>query len=280
MAQVMFSFLGVCTYFPTFRDYDKRPDAPPRRMLLVNAGAKAIKQRLNIGLPIEPHTASVQIFHEIIKIDGPAKARFPIDSNQTVTMSDTLGFRIWVEGATGSFQENDIEKLPGLAAQLSDSTALPSPDPLVFNANPQAVSVYVDIFSGTLSAFWLPVKDSGMGITQLTIESPGDLVPVKFRQFQSPNEWTVWLRPGIAPPHPTDPTGIVVKNMPAGDLRNDPADFYLQYLAVSPIPFHHIKQVTGKLDLPVSPFTYGMPDKTGTGGNQDADPGCSNSHYP
>jgi hypothetical protein len=283
MAELIFSFLGVCTYFPTFQTYDPTPEAPPRRMLLVNAGKNAIKRLEPLGVPIDPHTASVQIFHEIIKIDGPEEAPFPIDSTQTITMSDKLGFRIWVEGATGPFQSKDTQNLPSLVAQLSGEATFPLPDSLIFDANPETASVYVDIYSGTLSAFWLPVNDSGMGITTLTITTPDDEIRneirVKFRQFRSQNEWTVHLKPRIVPLGSAHPAGIVIKNMPTKGLKDYPADFYLQYLAVTPIPIGQVKPVPHTLKLPKSPFSYGLPQKTSVA-NQDADPGCSNSHYP
>jgi hypothetical protein len=282
MAQVMFSFLGVCTYFPKFRDYDHSPDAPSHRMLLVNAGENALKRlppRLK-RLKIDPHTASIHIFHEIVNVDGPKG--FPLDSKQTLTMTDKLGFRVWVEGAaTAGVQENGIDGLPGLQSQLK-AAKVPRPDPLVVSdGNPQTASVYVDFDSGTISGLWLPILNSGMGITQLVIETPGredDPIPVKFRQFQSDNEWTVWLKPEVAVPGSADPTGIVVQNMPTDGLKDDPQDFLLQYLAVKPFPpIDDIRLVTEALPLPKSHFTYGMPPRLFT---EDADPGCSNSHYP
>ena len=54
---------------------------------------------------------------------------------------------------------------------------------------------------GTITAFRLPVLKSGMGITQLVIDTPVDQdVIVKFRQFRTNNEWTVTLRPSTSRP--------------------------------------------------------------------------------
>jgi len=273
MAQVMFSFLGVCTYFPTFRDFDSSPGAPAHRMLLVNGGPNAIRKIPSTGLG--PHVAKIQMFHEqIISIEGPAGfPRSEAPDSYTFSLSDDLGMKIWVEDAVGPFEELNIANLPGLAQHLR--TSLPPPNSLVFDEDPTGASVYVDFDFGTITALLLPVLDSGMGITQLVITTPGDEVRIKFRQFQSDNEWTVRLRDGTSLPG-----GVNVTNMVTAALTENPRDFYLQYLAVQPPfpPIEDIQLVNTVPVLPLSPFGYGMP-VTGFG-NQDADPGCSNSHYP
>jgi hypothetical protein len=108
------------------------------------------------------------------------------------------------------------------------------------------------------------------------ITTAGEDVRVKFRQFQSGNEWTVHLRDGISLPG-----GVNITNMATAGLTENPHDFYLQYLAVQP-PFPPINDITlvNTLSplLPPSPFGYGMPINGFS--DEDADPGCSNSHYP
>jgi hypothetical protein len=274
MAQVMFSFLGVCTYFPTFRDFDSSPNAPAHRMLLVNGGPNAITKIPASG--IDPHTAKIQMsLDQIISIEGGPAAFPPSEApdSYTFSLSDDLGMKIWVEDAVGPFTEVGIDRLPGLKAHLSSK--LPPPGSLVFDEDPTGASVYVDFDFGTISAFLLRVLDSGMGITQLVITTPGEDVRVKFRQFQSDNEWTVHLRNATSLPG-----GVTVTNMASAGLTENPLDFYLQYLTVQPPfpPTKDIALVNVVPVLPLSPFGYGMP--VNAIGGEDADPGCSNSHYP
>src|SRR5258706_15781773 len=223
MAQVMFSFLGVCTYFPTFREYDTSPDAPAHRMLLVNGGPAAIARIPTTG--IDPHTAKIQMFlDQIISIKG-GPAEFPrseATDSHTFSLSDDLGMKIWVENANGSFGEAGIASLPGLREHLSPAIPLPPPNSFVLDEDPTGASVYVDFDLGTITAFRLPVMNSGMGITQLVIDTlPGEDVIVKFRQFQSANEWTVTLRSVTSLP-----AGVVVTNMATAGLTENPLDFY------------------------------------------------------
>jgi hypothetical protein len=283
MAQVVFSFLGVCTYFPTFREYDPSPTAPAHRMLLVNGGPEALKKIPTSG--VDPHTAKIQMFRsQIISIDG-GPAAFPRSETEgdsyEFSLSDDFGMKIWVEDVSGPYEEFNIANLPGLQDHLSTPRPIPPPNSFVFDEDPKGASVYVDFDSGTISAFLLPVLDSEMGITQLVITTPDDEVLVKFRQFQSGNEWTVRLRDsGTALLPPDTPGGVTVSNMVTAGLTENPKDFYLQYLAVQPPfpPLANIKFVNEQLVLPLSPFSYGIPSNAIS--NQDADPGCSNSHYP
>jgi hypothetical protein len=273
MAQVIFSFLGVCTYFPTFRDYDTSPDAPAHRMLLVNGGPNAI-EKIRMG-GLSAHTATIQISRQ--QVIGDLPPGFPVTEVTAdyykITLNDTFGMKIWVEDTIGSYQEFNIANLPGLEEHLS--IALPPPNPLVFNEDPTGASVYVDFDSGTISALLLPVMDSAMGITQLVINTSGEDVGVTFKQFGSENEWTVRLRDGI-----TLPGGVTVSNMVAAGLTENPLDFYLQYLAVGSLfpPISDIRLVNEVPTLPPATFSYGMPVNSNS--FEDADPGCSNSHYP
>jgi hypothetical protein len=271
MAQVMFSFIGVCTYFPTFREYDPRPDAPAHRMLLVNGGPEALRKIPTTGL--DPHTARIQMFlDQIISIEGPEG--FPASDRRDsyeFSLSDDLGMKIQVEDVSGPYEEFNIANLPGLQEHLSSPPPIRPPSSLVFDEDPKGASVYVDFDFGTISAFFLPVLNSGMGITQLVINTPGEEVRVKFRQFRSDREWTVRLR------HPDTslPAGVNITNLPTTGLKDDPADFHIQYLTVQP-PFPNDIMGVGALSLPPSPFRYNMPVVN----TLDADPGCSNSHYP
>jgi|GEM_PF-4098382 len=269
MSEVMFSFLGICTYFDAFKSFF--PDGPSHRMLLVNGYDHRIPGT-------EPHIAKIQMFEP--QMDSQPPSWFPPNlpgfpaGTYTFSLEGT-GFTITVEGESGPFV-NDALGLPSLQDQLS--VPLPPPNPLVVHdALPEHASVYVDFEHGTITGKVLPIPDPA-AITQLVIGAPGDTVTVKFRQWGNPDHvWEVTL-------HSTKtddqgnliPAGMNITNFPEKGKEDNPADFYLQYLTVTPFPSTSDISVPTQVDLPVSQYNYSIHSIPVT----DVHPGCSNSNYP
>jgi hypothetical protein len=271
MSEVMFSFLGVCTYFDAFSSFF--PGGPAHRMLLVNGQ--------NSGIPgVLPHIAKIQMFDaQMDSVEPPPwfPARDPNFPNSFAFSLAGTGLTITVEGEIGPFI-NDALGLPSLQDQLS--VPLPQPNPaVVFDADPEQASVYVDFEHGTITAKVLPIDDPA-AITQLVIGAPGDTVTVKFTQWVTGNVWSVALHNDTRDEQGNlIPAGVNITNFPEGDNEDNPSDFFLQYFTVTPVPSTSDITIPDRLDmleLPVSQYDYSI---TGTAA-LDVHPGCSNSNYP
>jgi hypothetical protein len=272
MSEVMFSFLGVCTYFDAFRSFF--PDGPAHRMLLVNGQNSGISG-------VEPHIAKIQMFDaQMDSVEPPSwfPPRLPGFPNTYTFSLEGTGFTITVERENGSFI-NDALALPSLQDQLS--VPLPPPNPaVVYDANPETASVYVDFEHGTITGKVLPIDDPA-AITQLVIGAPGDTVTVKFKQWGEPdNVWSVTLHNDTLDEQGNlIPAGVNITNFPEGGNEDNPSDFFLQYLTVLPFPSTSDITIPDRLDLlelPVSQYNYSI---TGLAA-LDVHPGCSNSNYP
>ena len=269
MGQVMFSFLGVCTYFSAMN-----------RMVLANASQSVINSNPELSSvqpPVEPHIARVQMFYEQMNENDPiiGPPGFPPSDRPNSYSFALNGFAISVQNPILNGVINRAEGLPHLGAQLVDPAKLGTPSPLVTDEDPATASCYVDFSAGQIEGLVLPINNPP-GISQLTIETDGDPVIV-FRQFQTNLQWTVQLHNDKVIDGQQQPAGVNIVNFPADGSKSDaPQDFYLQYLTTTPFPPIADIRIPPTPLLPISRYSYNIHGID----TEDVDPGCSNSNYP